>query len=83
MAHPHLISSLNMARKYLFVVLMQQHASGLSCVIKIKKGCVEQRAYPYFWAGIAHGLENHGFKEGVPMLPGLSQSFIPPCHVPF
>ena len=32
---------------------------------------------------IAHGLENHGFKEGVTMLPGLSQSFIPPCHVPF
>ncbi len=32
---------------------------------------------------MAHGLEDHGFKEGVPMLPGLTQTFIPPRHIPF
>lgn len=79
--HLHPTSSFALARKHLFVMLTQQHASGLS---KVKEGVCGAEGLPILLGScIAHGLENHGFKEGVTMLPGLSQSFIPPCHVPF
>ena len=62
-------------------MLMQQHASGLS---KVKEGGCGAEGLPKLLGScIAHGLENHGFKEGISILAGLSQSFIPLRHVPF